>query len=276
VTCFLALFALFLAVPRVYTPTTPAQEYEKVPAPSIQMRISEASATTVPWIDSNAWRFVRGLKKALYEKLPERTAPLAAAEAHAWGADALLEPAPGDADKLKAMLAFIEGIDAPRLPQVANIGLIDDGSEEMAEVMNLLSRRNLLYRVVTAPDPRLDINVRLGSEQYPRSAVENPNDFAARVREKLSDEKRLLRLFGTYTVLANLTSNSSRARLYLVNYAPRPARHVRVRVLGTYQKARLREAADAKQEVVDYAVAEGATEFTIPQIAIYAVVDLEK
>ena len=60
---------------------------------------------------------------------------------------------------------------------LANIGIVDDGSPEMAEVLNLLSRRNLLYRVVTAPDPKLDLNIRIGSEQYPRDAVKQPQRF---------------------------------------------------------------------------------------------------
>ena len=137
-----------------------------------------------------------------------------------------------------------------------------------------MSRRNLLYRVVSAPDPKLDINVRVGSQQYPREAIENPNDFAARVRERLKDEKRLVRLFGTYTVLVNLTGAGDRARLHLVNYSRRPVKDVRVRVLGAYRQVQLVEAADSKQAAQDVVVVDGATEFTIPQITTYAVVDL--
>ena len=37
---------------------------------------------------------------------------------------------------------------------MANIGIVDDGSPAMEEVLNMLTRRNLLYRVVTAPDPQ--------------------------------------------------------------------------------------------------------------------------
>ena len=35
-----------------------------------------------------------------------------------------------------------------RLPAMANIGIVDDGSDETGEVMNLMARRNLLFRVV--------------------------------------------------------------------------------------------------------------------------------
>ena len=207
----LLLAAVLSPIPRVHTADVSTEGYERVPPPKIQMRMNEASATTVPWIDSNAWRYMRGLRKALYTNIPAGTAPLAAAEAYAWGADAILEPAPEDAAALKAMLAFLKSIDAPRMPVRANIGMIDDGSPEMAEVLNLLNRRNLLYQVVKEPDPKLDLNIRIGSKQYPRDSVKNPSDFAARVREQLSDEKRLIRLYGTYTVLVNLTGEGGRS-----------------------------------------------------------------
>ncbi len=266
--------AVALALPRVFTPGTPVDGYTKVPAPNIQMRMNEASATTVPWIDSNGWRYMRGLRKAYYEKLPAGRAALAAAEAHAWGVDAVLNPAPEDAKDLEAMLAFVKKVDAPELPLRANIAIVDDRSNEIEEVLNLLSRRNLLYKVVSAPDPRADLNIRIGTKQYPRDAVLNPNDFAARVREKLSDDKRLVRLFGTYTVLVRLTGDTRHSRLYLVNYAPRPVRDLRVRVLGHYREVRLSEASDTGQTATDTSTADGATEFTVPFLKTYAVVDL--
>jgi hypothetical protein len=240
------------------------------------MRVDEASASSVPWIDSNGWRFNRGVRKAFYAELPAGAARLAAAEAYAWGVDAILQPAPEDATRLESMLAFLKRIEAPPMPQMANIGIIDDKSEEIAEVLNLLSRRTLLYRVVPAPDRKLDLNIRVGSEQYPRSAVENPNDFAARVREKLKDEKRLVRLFGTYTVLVNLTGTRDRARLHLVNYSRRPVKDIRVRVLGAYNRVQLAEADDPSQVAKDVVVVDHGTEFTIPQLATYAVVDLHE
>lgn len=271
----LMLAAAIGSLPRVYTPDTSVEGYTKVPPPNIRMRMNEASATTVPWIDSNASRYMRGVKKAFYAKLPAGSAPLAAAEAFAYGVDAILEPAPDDKQALKTMLEFLQRMDAPRMPMLANIGIVDDASPEMAEVLNLLSRRNLLYRVVTAPDPKLDLNIRIGSEQYPRDAVKNPNDFAARVREKLTDDERLVRLFNTYTVIVNLTGENGRARLHVLNYARRPAKDIRVRVLGEYKQVKLHEAADATMAAQDIVIADRGTEFTIPQIATYAVIDLE-
>ena len=270
----LLLAAATVSIPRLYTPDTSVEGYEKVPPPSIGMRVDEASATTVPWIDSNAWRYMRGLRKAFYADVPAGAGALAIAEAHAWGVDAIVQPAPQDSERVNQMLAFVRRVDAPPMPVLANIGIADDGTPEIAEVLNLLSRRNLLYKVVPSPDRKLDLHVRVGSKQYPRSAVEDPNDFAARVRERLKDEKRLVRLFGTYTVMVNLTGANGRARLSLVNYARRPVKDVRVRVLGTYGRVQLSEASDATYAAKDVIVADGATEFTIPHITTYAVVDL--
>src|SRR5205085_5825559 len=126
---------------------------------------------------------------------------------------------------------------------MANIGVVDDKSPQMDEVLNMLTRRNLLYRVVAAPDRKLDLNVQLGSKDFPKESAQNPSDFAARVRAKLGDEKRLVRLYGTSTVIARLTGDAKRARLYLLSYARGGGRGqggggrqpIRVRLLGTCQ-----------------------------------------
>jgi hypothetical protein len=259
---FLLLAALF------------ASEYVDVPPPSMQRRTDVASATTVPWINSNGWRFLRGVSKARYAKLPRGSAGLAAAEAYTYGVDAVFEPDEADKEALAAMQAFLKTVDAPRLPIRANIAVIDDGSPEIPEVLNLLGRRNLLYKVVREPDPAVDVNVKLGTKQYPRNAAADPSGFAARVREQLGDEKRFVRLFGSYTVLAHLTGDAKRARLFLLNYSPRPVQDLRVRVLGQYRGVHLAEAADAAQTAKDIMMSEGGTEFTVPALRTIAVIDL--
>ena len=51
------------------------------------------------------------------------------------------------------MLAFLRDVRAPGADAaLADVGVVDDGSEEMGEVMNLLSRRNLLFELVRARD----------------------------------------------------------------------------------------------------------------------------
>jgi hypothetical protein len=241
------------------------------------MRASEASATNVPWIDANGWRFLRGLKKALYEKVPGGRAALAAAEAWAYGVDALVEAAPDDQARFDGMLAFLKstGAESP-LPTRANLAVIDTGSEAIDEVLNLLSRRNLLYKVVRAPDPSLSLNIRLGAKEWPEAWANDPNDFAARVRERITDDRRLVRIYGngSYNVLVHLTGDRTRSRLHLLNYGRRPVRDLRVRVLGAYKNIRLLEAGDPKQSAKDQLAGGGATEFTIPSLALYAICDL--
>src|SRR5262249_22097049 len=151
------------------------------------------------------------------------------------------------------------------LPAMANIGVVDDKSPQMDEVLNMLTRRNLLYRVVSAPDRKLDLTVQLGSKDFPKESAVNPNDFAARVREKLGDDKRLVRLYGTSTVIAHLIGDGQHAQLYLLSYTRGGggrgqggrgvggggggAQPIRVRLLGRYQPVKLAgygAAADAK------------------------------
>lgn len=271
----LVLAAALAVLPRLFAPGMSTEGFEKVPPPDIEMKRSVASATTVPWIDANGWRFERGLKKALYAELPAGCGALAAAEAFAYGVEAILAPAREDMAAVRRMLDFLARVRRPPLPPRANVGVIDDGSNEIGEVLNLMSRRNLLYRVVRKADPSLDLNVQVGSRQFPRSAVEDPNDFAARVREKIGDDKRLVRLFGSYTVIARLTGDERTARLFLLNYSRRPAQEVRVRVRGRYTSATLHEAHDPDQRVTDVLVEPGAIEFTAPSITTLAVIDLE-
>ena len=69
-----------------------AAAFQPVPNPGIRFQPNEAQATTAPWIESNGWRFQRGLQKANYTKLPAGSAPLAAAEAFTFHANAILNP----------------------------------------------------------------------------------------------------------------------------------------------------------------------------------------
>lgn len=261
---------------RIHDTQQEVVSWMKVPAPRLENRTDVAAATTVPWIDANGWRFRRGLRKAFYSELPAGSAPLAAAEAHAYGVEAVLAPSPEDLPALSAMLRFLLSVGEVRLPVRANIGVVDDQSPLLGEALNLLSRRNLLYTVIAEPDARLDVNVRVGTKKYPRKSLANPSEFAARVRAELGDERRLLRIFNTYTVLGHLTGDSSRARLYLINYSPRPAKDVHVRVRGSYTRAKLADSHVPSMEAADASRHQGGMEFTVPQIHTYTVVDLEK
>jgi hypothetical protein len=76
--------------------------------------------------------------------------------------------------------------------------------------------------------------------------VENPSDFAALVRSKLGDDKRLVRLYGASTIIARLTGDGKHARLCLLSYGRGRGQGggggggqgLRIRVLGRYQPSK--------------------------------------
>jgi hypothetical protein len=144
--------------------------------------------------------------------------------------------------------------------------------------MNLMIRGNLLFRLVPAPDRRLKVNVKLGAKEYPIEDAKNPGTVAHLVRANLGDEKRSLRVYGSDVVVARLTASNGKARLHLLNYAGanRKVDGIRVRVLGEYSKHELRVAGGAGAELQDYNVEAGATEFTLPELRTYAVIDLSR
>ena len=136
---------------------------------------NEAQATTAPWIESNAlavpaWPPKGPLREAA-RRVPRR---FAAAEAFTFGVDAILNPEPADVPELGKMLRFLKTQPQPSMPAMANIGVVDDESPAMDEVLNMLTRRNLLYRVVPAPDRKLDLTVQLGSKDFPKEAQRTP------------------------------------------------------------------------------------------------------
>ena len=242
--------------------------------PKVEYQMDVASATRVPWVDANGWRFEREPARLfLYDATPE-TAELAAAEAFAFGVEAAVRVAPEGLEPLGRMLRFLGGIDRPRLPVMANIGVIDDGSDTMAEVLNLMARHNLLFHVIVSADPKYDLNIRLGAAEYPKEDAANPYEFAMKVRRQLTDDKRLLRVFGSSVVLVRLTGDGRQTRVHLLNYGKAPAKGLRVRLLGSYEHARLAAFDHPNAAVEDYTVQDGATEFTVPEMGPYAVVDL--
>jgi hypothetical protein len=135
--------------------------------PGIRARADRASATRSPWVDANGWRFLRDPAGQYAYDLPAGRAALAAAEALVYGADAVLKIDPADLESLGKMMAFVAQLPASDLPDVADLAVVDDGSAPLGEVLNLLVRRNLLFRIVKAPSSDFAINVKLGTKEYP-------------------------------------------------------------------------------------------------------------
>lgn len=194
------------------------QSFKKLPTPGVRYEINVASATRVPWVDANGWRIQRAPAGVYYYDLPRGSSALAAAEAYSYDADSVLHIDPSDLDSFGSMLAFLRKVDQARLPLLANLAVIDDGSSSTGEFLNLLARHNLLFRLVSSPDPGADLTIQIGSSQYPKRETQDPRALVQKVRQQLTDVKRLLRIYGSDVVLGRLTGDRSRARLYLLNY----------------------------------------------------------
>ena len=250
----------------------------KLLPPGVNYRMNEASATNSPWLVQNGWRFLRSPQGAYYYDVKGEGAALAAAEAFCYGVRASIQTDAAGLNPLGAMLAFLGSIPGGVLQPVADIGFLDDGSATSGEVMNLMVRSNLLFRLVTAPDRRLKVNVKLGSKEYSLEDAKNPGMVSHLVRANLGDEHRSVRVYGSEVVVARLSASNGQARLHLLNYAGanRKVDGVRVRVLGEYPKHQMWLAGSTSVELQDYIVEGGATEFTLPELRSYAVIDLSR
>jgi hypothetical protein len=247
---------------------------EAVPAPGTAPRAGVASPTRAPWIVANGWRFMRRPGSRYVYDTPAGKAVLAAAEAFAYGADAALRIDRADIRSVGAMLTFLAALPSIDLPVVSDVALVDDGSSITSEVMNLLARRNLLFEIVQAPSPKFPITIRIGTPEFPRAEAADPSRFALRIRRQLTDEKRAVRVYGSEVVICRLTADAARARLHLINYGGRDIEGLRIRLRGAYGEGEAHVAGVGRLALQDQVTESGATEFSIPRLTTYAVIDL--
>jgi hypothetical protein len=243
-------------------------------APGIAARADLASATRRPWIDANGWRYLRQPDARYFETTPPGVAVLAAAEAFAHGADLVLAIDAADLEALGQALGFFRTLPEVRLPGIADLVVVDDGSFATAELMNLLARRNLLFRPAARATPEPPLVVEFGSRVYPKGESGNPDALALKIRAQLTDERRSLRLFGSEVVLARLAGDAGRLRLHLVNYGGRDVEGLRVRLRGAWTPGEAQVLQHGRLAVEAVLVQDGATEFSLPVLGPYAVVDL--
>jgi hypothetical protein len=248
----------------------------KLAAPSVDYRIDKASATRDPWLESNGWQFMRRPNGRFYYDVHGAEAAVAAAEAFTFGSGALIRTDSSGLRPLGEMLAFLKNLPGGDLPAIADIGFIDDGSDDAAEVMNLMIRSNLLFRIVPSPDPRLKLTVRMGSGDYPPEDTGNASLMVHDIRAKLTDERRSVRIYGSPVVIARLAGEAGRVRVCLLNYdgANRRVNGIRVRVLGSFPQHSVAVAGISEAKLLDYATDASSTEFTLPELPVYAVIDL--
>jgi hypothetical protein len=262
-----------LILPVLLTGDAPSDAV-KLNEPRVQNRPDQASATRGAWVDANGWRILRDPGRTFVYHVKGQAAALAAAESFTYGTAALISADAPGSEAFARMLDFLKTAPAPDLPPVADIGVIDDGSDAAGELMNLLTRMNLLYKIEKAPDRAFHLNVRIGTKEYPKE--DNPNILAHKVRSDLGDDSRSLRVYGSEVVIARFLSGSNRARVFLINYANRPALGLRVRIRGAYAKSALRAFGLPDAQIADLSQDGPATEFTIPELRSFAVVDLSR
>lgn len=250
------------------------EQRDTVPVPGIRARADRASPTRSPWVNTNGWRFLRQPGGEYTYEVPAGKAALAAAEAYVYGVDAVLRIDPSDVESLGRMMSFLAERPASDLPDVADIGVVDDGSATLGEVLNLLLRRNLLFRIVREPDPKLPVTVTLGTADYPTAEAADPSAFALKIRRRLTDVRRTLRVFGSEVVIGRLTSDGARTRLHLLNYGGRDLDGVRVRLRGTYPEGAAFVAGQGRLALQERGIVDGGTEFTVPRLGAYGSVDL--
>ena len=256
-----------MSIPRTSPDAAAPEGYEKLPAPGVQYRMNVATASSAPWVNANGWRIERRKARGYFYEVTGATAALSAAEAFAYDAEALIHTDDAGLKPFEKMVEYLKQIPPRTSPALANIGVIDDGSASTGEILNLLARRNLLFKIVRVADPRLNLNIKPDA-----NAAQNPNVFAQRVRRQLTDAKRLLRIYGSEVVLGRLTGDGAQARLHLLNYdSRRSIPGVRVRVLGAYSKVE-----GLQTPLQDIRTDSDATEFTVPEVNVYSVIDLSK
>jgi hypothetical protein len=247
---------------------------EALPPPGVTARAGVASPTRAPWIVASGWRVMRSPGTKYAYTVPAGKGSLAAAEGFTYGADVVLKIDPSDVSAVGAMMAFFESLPAADLPAVADFGVVDDGSAVTGEAINLMARRNLLFAIEKAPSTQFRLNVVIGSAAFSREEAADPSAFAQKVRAQLTDEQRSLRIYGSEVVIGRLTGDDKRARLHLLNYGGRDIEGLRIRVRGTYSGGDAYVAGVGKVALQDRTTADGATEFTVPKMGAYAVVDL--
>ena len=249
----------------------------KLLAPGVQYRANVASATTTPWLMSNGGQILRNPQGRFFYDVTGVKAALAAAEAACFGADAAIRTDSSGLKPFAEMMVMLRTL-GENGTSVADIGFVDDGSPAAGEVVNMLVRDNLLFRLLAKPDPALKLNVRVGSKEFPAQQARNPGMMAHDIRGRLSDEQRALRIYGSSIVVGRLTSRPDGVRVHLLNYAgaERKVDGVRVRVLGRFTRGRLIAAGSPAEELLDYVADKTATEFTLQELKTYAVIDLTK
>lgn len=240
-------------------------KFTRVPAPGLQMRRNMAMATSAPWVDSNLWQYRRAPGKAYFCDVTGKSVELAMAEAYSQDIALALKIAPDQRKAFDEMTAFLTALPEGPAARWVNIAVSDDGSEAASEALNLLSRRNLFYQSGVT---KAALHLRLTRD------IANPYEFMQEARQKLTDEKRILRLFGSEITLAEVRRDTTRVRIHLINYGTRAVESLRLRLEGRYSAITARVFQAPGAQLTDVTPDGAFTEFSLSRLPVYAVIDL--
>lgn len=253
-----------------------AQGWQRAVVPGIDLKVQVASATRSPWIKSNAALFRRNPKGTFLYEVPAKKAALAMAEAFAYGVQAYVRVGSEQLPRTASILQFLSGVGQPAMKVLADVSFVDDGSPTSVEVMNLLSRRNLSYQRVTEKESAKGKVVRIGAANFPKSLANNPSEFAYTVRQWVTDNQRVVRVYGSENVLAYVTQNREAVRVHLLNYTGNPVEGIRIKLRGDYRATDLKVFGVPDAKALELLRTKDATEFTIASLNEYAVVDFKR
>ena len=141
--------------------------------------------------------------------------------------------------------------------------------------MNLLARRNLLFRAVPRATPEPPLVVELGSKEYPKSEAGNPDALALKVRAQLRRRAALaapLRQRGRAGPPDG--RRAAGGACTSLNYGGRDVEGLRVRLRGRWTPGEAHVLQHGRLAVEAPLVQDGVTEFSLPVLGPYAVVDL--
>ena len=236
---------------------------KELETPGVDYRVATAGATAAPWVTANGWQFLRNPEAKFVSHAAGAVLPLAMIEAFAWHGNVWFSVADADKAAFDDTLAFLQAVPSFKGKLRAQVGVEDDGTEQAGEALKLLVRRNLM----AGPS-------RGRAELVVKPETANPAAFAASVRKRLGDDHRLLRLYGSDVVLAALEGDAEHTRVHLVNYSNRDVHGARIRVLGKFSDAKIFAIGQPELALKDFAFSDGGTEFTVPILTRYAVIDV--
>ncbi len=178
-------------------------------------RLAPRATTSSPWVNSNAWRFIRDPKAQFCIEAPGKLSAVAfAAEAFAYGVDALIRTSGEGVDRVPAHAGLSAG--------TARSGSVSAREHRHRGRRFRPNRRThelhsagaiCFYRYQCArPTISLQVNVKS------TGADPDPSKQAYAIRQEVGDANRLLRLYGSEVVIGRLTGNNMQVRLHIVNY----------------------------------------------------------